>query len=354
MSRMFSGEPSHKEGRRLKLTYMESGVDVAAAERLIEDYGSLAGQASTEHVLAGIGGFAGFLALPSGYEQPVLVACTDGVGTKLRLLIDQGEAVTAGKDAAAMCLNDLATCGAAPLFMLDYLALGKLDPVVAKGVVAGFADYCRQGGCALLGGETAEMPGFYPPGDFDVAGFAVGIVEKEGIVDGRGCQSGDLVLGLASSGVHSNGFSLVRMLLKQGLIDMEMDCGGIPLKQALLQPTRLYLPLGQSLGKMPGVKAMANITGGGLPGNVGRTVPKNLDTVIEGNSWAPPAVFELIAKTGVSRQEMLSTFNLGIGYTVVVDRSSASSVMDFCRQAGVEAWIIGSLRPGCGQVVIND
>ncbi|NLY31415.1 MAG: phosphoribosylformylglycinamidine cyclo-ligase, partial [Firmicutes bacterium] len=326
------------------ITYKESGVDVAAADKLTEEYKAVAAAASTPHVLGGIGGFAGFLALPEGYERPVLVACTDGVGTKLRLLIDHGEARTAGKDAAAMCLNDLATCGAQPLFMLDYLAVGKLDPAVAQEVVAGFADYCCQAGCALIGGETAEMPGFYPPGDFDVAGFAVGVVEKEGIVDGRGCQAGNLVLGLASSGVHSNGFSLVRLLLDRGLLDLERDCGGMPLKEALLQPTRLYLPLGHRLGQVQAVKAMAHITGGGLPGNVGRTIPDSLDTVIEWGSWPRPAVFALIAQAGVPRQEMLATFNLGIGYTLVVDKDYADSTLELCHQSGVEAWVIGSLR----------
>lgn len=336
------------------ITYKESGVDVAAADKLTEEYKAVAAAASTPHVLKGIGGFAGFLALPGGYEQPVLVACTDGVGTKLRLLIDHGEPRTAGKDAAAMCLNDLATCGAQPLFMLDYLAVGKLDPAVAREVVSGFADYCSQAGCALIGGETAEMPSFYPPGDFDVAGFAVGVVEKEGMVDGRDCQAGDLVLGLASSGIHSNGFSLVRLLLDRGLLDLERDCGGMPLKEALLQPTRLYLPLGHRLGQLPAVKAIAHITGGGLPGNVGRTIPDWLDAVIEWGSWPRPAVFAPIAQAGVTRQEMLATFNLGIGYTLVVDRDFADSALEFCHENGVEAWVIGSLRPGSGQVIVNE
>lgn len=337
-----------------KLTYKESGVDVAAADKLIGDYAALARSANTEHILSGIGGFAGFLTLPGGYEEPVLVACTDGVGTKLRLLINRGLSRTAGKDAAAMCLNDLATCGAQPLFMLDYLAVGQLEPEVAREVVAGFADYCSQAGCALLGGETAEMPGFYPPGDFDVAGFAVGVADAKKIVDGSRCQAGDLVLGLASSGVHSNGFSLVRMLLDRDLIQMDMDCAGVPLAQALLEPTRLYLPLGQNLAALPGVKAMAHITGGGLPGNVGRTISKDLDTVIQVGSWPLPAVFEIIAQTGVPRQEMLATFNMGIGYTVVCDRDQADTVIELCRQAGIETWKIGSLTSGSGKVIIND
>lgn len=336
-----------------KLTYQESGVDVAAADKLIGQYAALAQTTNCDGVLAGIGGFAGFYALPAGLKNPVLVACTDGVGTKLRLLIDRGLARTAGKDAAAMCLNDLATCGAKPLFMLDYLAAGKLAPDTAREVVAGFADYCRQAGCALLGGETAEMPGFYPGGDFDVAGFALGVVERERIINGSKCQKGDVVLGLASSGLHSNGFSLVRMLLDKGLIASDKDLGGSPLGQELVTPTRLYLPLAQELAALPGVKAMAHITGGGLPGNVGRTVPASLDVEIELGSWPRPPVYAAFARGGVSDQELLATFNLGIGFTVVAAPEGAVAVAERCRNAGVETWRIGKLVNGSGKVRFN-
>lgn len=337
-----------------KLTYSESGVDVAAADRLIGDYAALAKSTDTQQVLAGVGGFAGLLALPNGYDNPVLVACVDGVGTKLRLLIDEGLARTAGQDGAAVCLNDLATCGARPLFMLDYLALGKLEPELARAVVAGFADYCRQAGCALLGGETAEMPGFYPSGDFDLAGFAVGIVDREKIITGSRCQAGDLVLGLASSGVHSNGFSLVRLLLNQGLLTMDLDCGGVPFSQALLQPTRLYYPLALSLAALPGVKAMAHISGGGLPGNIHRTVPQDFDLNIWESRWPRPPVFALMAKAGVSRQELLATFNLGVGYTVVCSPEQRDAVIGLCYEAGIEAWEIGNIARGSGRVIINE
>jgi len=338
-----------------KLTYKNSGVDTAAAEKLVGTYGQLAKQTSTEHVLSGVGGFAGFLALPKGYQHPVLVACTDGVGTKLRLLIDAGTPRTAGMDAAAMCLNDLATSGAQPLFMLDYLAVGKLDPIIAKEVVGGFADYCNQAGCALLGGETAEMPGFYPIGDFDVAGFAVGVVERDSIVNGQNCKPGDIVIGLASSGVHSNGFALVRVLLDQGLIDADKVYPGMscPLMEALLVPTRLYLPLAQHLAKLPGVKAMANITGGGLPGNIARSVPDNFDHIIDGRSWPLPPIFQVMAQAGVSREELFAAFNMGIGFTVIVDPSHPATVIDICREAGVEAWAIGQISEGTGLVRID-
>lgn len=333
-----------------KLTYRESGVDVVEADHLISRYASLAKKTNTDGVLGGIGGFAGFYSLPTGLDDPVLVACTDGVGTKLRLLIDGDQVRTAGKDAAAMCLNDLATCGARPLFMLDYLAVGKLEPNVATAVVAGFADYCRQANCALLGGETAEMPGFYPQGDFDVAGFAIGVVERKNIIDGRSCRAGDLVLGLASSGLHSNGFSLVRLLLDKGFISAGDDCGGTPLGQALLTPTRLYLPLAQELAALPGVKAMAHITGGALPGNIGRTVPDNLDVVVDLESWPRPPVYTNLTQGGVSPEELMKTFNMGIGFTVVVDRKIAETVQDLCQGAGIETWQIGKLEAGSGKV----
>lgn len=333
-----------------KLTYRESGVDVAGADKLIGRYADLAKKTNTDGVLGGIGGFAGLYSLPAGLEDPVLVACTDGVGTKLRLLIDGGQARTAGKDAAAMCLNDLATCGARPLFMLDYLAVGKLEPTVATEVVAGFSDYCRQADCALLGGETAEMPGFYPQGDFDVAGFAIGVAERKKIIDGRSCRPGDLVLGLASSGLHSNGFSLVRLLLDKGFISAEDDCGGAPLGQALLTPTRLYLPLAQELAALPGVKAMAHITGGALPGNIGRTVPDSLDVVVDLESWPRPPVYTNLARGGVSPEELMRTFNLGIGFTVVADRETTGTISDLCRGSGIETWQIGRLESGSGKV----
>lgn len=336
------------------LTYRESGVDVAAAEALIEDYKALAGTTETSQVITGVGGFAGLFSLSPGYKKPVLVACTDGVGTKLRLLIEHGLSRTAGKDAAAMCLNDLATSGARPLFMLDYLAVGKLQRSVLREVVAGFADYCRQAGCALLGGETAEMPGFYPPGDYDVAGFAIGVVEEADIIDGSRCQEGDILLGLASTGVHSNGFSLVRLLLERRLICLDTDCGDVSLGEALLQPTCLYLPLAQELAALPGLKAMAHITGGGLPGNVGRTVPPAYDVIIEGKSWPQPPVFTALMKAGVSRQEMLDTFNLGIGYTVVISEGQVEKAVTLCHQSGVEAWKIGYLARGSGGVIVND
>lgn len=338
-----------------ELTYKASGVDTAAAEALVESYRRLARSTNSRHVLAGVGGFVGLIGLPPGYVNPVLTACTDGVGTKLRLLIANGRGRTAGMDAAAMCLNDLATSGAQPLFMLDYLAVGKLDAATAEAVVAGFARYCRQAGCALLGGETAEMPGFYPPGDYDVAGFAVGVVERDKIVDGRRCRAGDIVVGLASSGLHSNGYSLVRLLLDRGLLEAEKTYpgGDGPLLEYLLRPTRLYLPLARTLAEK-GAKAMAHITGGGLPGNAGRTLPHTLDIVVQAGSWPQPWIYSAMARAGVPRQELWSAFNMGIGFTVVAEPDQVQEFIAFCYGAGIEAWPIGTLQPGTGRVRIHE
>ncbi|MTI95950.1 MAG: phosphoribosylformylglycinamidine cyclo-ligase [Firmicutes bacterium] len=339
----------------MKLTYKDSGVDVQAADKLVTEYGNLAEATDQSHVLSGVGGFAGFFALPEGYRQPVLVSCTDGVGTKLRLLIDHDRPEVAGMDAAAMCLNDLATSGARPLFMLDYLACGQLSPDVAKRVVAGFAQYCRESKCTLLGGETAEMPGFYPQGDFDIAGFAVGVVERDEIVDGSTCCEGDVVIGLASNGLHSNGFSLFRKLLSEGLLAMEETYPGLDgsLAEAALKPTRLYTALVEQVRKDVNVKAMTNVTGGGLPGNLARTVPKHLDVIVQSNSWPRPAIYQLLAKAGIDEAELMATFNAGIGYTLVVSKEEAEQAIAACNNLGCEAWQIGHLSPGSGQVKID-
>ncbi len=331
-----------------KRTYRDSGVDVEAADALTGEYKQMALSTCQQGVLGGVGGFSGMIELPQGLQSPVITACTDGVGTKLRLLIDRKLHETAGMDAAAMCLNDLVTAGARPLFMLDYLATGALDGAAAKGVVAGFARYCQLAGGALLGGETAEMPGFYPPGDYDVAGFAVGVVEKEKIIDGRNCQPGDAVVGVASNGVHSNGFSLVRALLDDGSLQ-PTDRGW----QQLLGPTLLYVPFVRALLQQANVSAMAHITGGGLIGNAARTVGDKLDVVLNWASWDYPEIFAEIEKTGVERREMLSTFNCGLGYIVIVPRDEKGKVIDCAGAQGFKAWEVGSLAPGSGKVVVN-
>lgn len=331
-----------------QLTYRASGVDVAAAEKLVDDYRQLAGETNQAGVLAEVGGFAGFFALPQGYREPVLTACTDGVGTKLRLLIERNLHGTAGVDAAAMCLNDLATSGARPLFMLDYLATGVLDPAAARAVVAGFADYCRRCGCALLGGETAEMPGFYPPGDYDVAGFAVGVAEREAIIDGSKCRPGDAVIGLASAGAHANGFSLVRALLDEGLLRPDEK-----MWEQLLAPTRLYYPLIRDLMAEVEIRAMAHITGGGLVGNAARPLPEDLDLKLNWGSWPLPPLFAALEAAGVERSELVATFNMGLGYTLVVAPEQAETAIEHCRRRGIPAYQAGSLADGSGKVKIH-
>ncbi len=329
-------------------TYKDSGVDVAAADALTHDYKKLASKTCQQGVLSGVGGFSGMIELPAGLQNPVITACTDGVGTKLRLLIDRNLHETAGMDAAAMCLNDLVTTGARPLFMLDYLATGVLDRQAAKEVVAGFAHYCQLAGCALLGGETAEMPGFYPVGDYDVAGFAVGVVEKEKIIDGKSCRPGDVVIGVAANGVHSNGFSLVRKLLTEE--ELQPRTQGW---QQLLAPTALYVPFVRELLQQTTVAAMAHITGGGLIGNAARTVGRELDVVLNWGGWDYLGIFADIEKAGVEREEMLSTFNCGLGYIVIVPRDKMKKVIDCAGAQGLEAWEVGSLAPGSGKVVVN-
>lgn len=337
-----------------KLTYAASGVDTAKADALVEDYKTLAAGTNQAGVVAGVGGFSGFFALPQGYQEPVLTAATDGVGTKLRLLLDYNLPRWAGKDAAAMCLNDLATSGAKPLFMLDYLATGKLEAKTARQVVAGFADYCREADCALLGGETAEMPGFYPPGDLDIAGFALGVVERRQIIDGSRCQAGDVVIGLASSGLHSNGFSLIRLLVREGLLDLDNEYPGLggPLWQQLLEPTRLYTRQAAALCAALSPGAFAHITGGGLPGNAGRTLPKHLDMLIH-QPWPQSPLYRLLSQTGVSKEELYATFNMGVGFTVTVAPGEAQRAIQLIEDFGYQAWLIGRLIPGSGQVRLD-
>jgi phosphoribosylformylglycinamidine cyclo-ligase len=337
-----------------KLTYAASGVATAKADALVEEYKAIAAATNQAGVVAGVGGFSGFFALPPGYQEPVLTAATDGVGTKLRLLLDYNLPRWAGRDAAAMCLNDLATSGAKPLFMLDYLAMGKLETETAREVVAGFADYCREADCVLLGGETAEMPGFYPPGDLDIAGFALGVVERRQIIDGSRCQAGDLVIGLASSGLHSNGYSLIRLLVREGLLDLNKDYPGLegPLWQQLLEPTRLYTRQAAALCAALSPGAFAHITGGGLLGNAARTLPSHLDMLLD-QPWPQSPLYQLLIQSGVSKEELFATFNMGIGFTVIMSPGEAQLAIKLVEDFGQQAWLIGRLIPGTGQVRLD-
>ena len=317
--------------------YADAGVDKAEGYRAVEKMKNEVASTRGPQVIGGLGSFASLYAL-KGWKEPILVSGTDGVGTKLRLALDAGHLDTIGRDCYAMVANDILCHGAAPLFFLDYLACGKLDADTAAGIVAGMARACRDDGCALVGGETAEMPGFYAAGDYDVAGFAVGAVERSDLVDGSGCRAGDAVIGLASDGIHSNGYSLVRALFPepQDLLD------------DLLIPTRLYgTPVRRILDAGLPVKGMAHITGGGIPENLPRAFAgRGLEAVVDPSTWEEPAIFGEIRRCGVPEDEMRGTFNMGIGFCLVVPGGAADEVRSSLESAGETAWIIGRLREG--------
>jgi len=346
-------------------TYRESGVDIVAGDRAVDLMAKHVRSTYTPQVLTySHGGFAGLFQLdyPGGvlrrnYKNPVIVACTDGVGTKLDVAVRAGVADTIGIDLVAMCVNDLVVQGAEPLFFLDYIAVGKMDPRLIAEIVKGIAAGCREAGCAILGGETAEMPGFYRNGHYDVAGFAVGVVEKSRLIIGKQVRAGDQVIGLLSSGVHSNGYSLVRRIFLGGKWNLKavVPALGEPLGDALLRPTRIYvkpvLSVLRSYRRKKVIHAMAHITGGGLPGNVPRVLPRSVDAVLHTNRWEPPPIFGLIQEAGkVPDPEMYRVFNMGIGYVMVVARHFAESVLEQLQALRVPARRIGEIVRGSGQV----
>ncbi len=328
------------------LTYREAGVDIEAGEQLVERIKPLARSTRSEHVLGAIGGFAGLCSVPSDIEDPVLVSGTDGVGTKLKLAFELGRHDTIGIDLVAMCVNDIITVGARPLFFLDYFATSKLDVDQGEAVVKGIAEGCRESECALLGGETAELPGFYATGEYDLAGFAVGVVGRKQIIDGKAVRPGDRVIGVASSGLHSNGFSLARRALFGGDAPLPLDdafASGGTLGDALLRPTRIYVKAAR-IAIEHGVHAMCHITGGGLPENLPRVTPDGLGIAIDPRSWTPDPVFALIqARGGVSDSEMRRTFNMGVGFTMVVAPEQAASLVDALNASGERAFIMGEV-----------
>ena len=318
------------------ITYRDAGVDIDAGDALVEAIKPLAKRTLRPEVLAGIGGFGALAEIPKKYRQPVLVSGTDGVGTKLKLAFELRRHDTVGIDLVAMSVNDILTQGAEPLFFLDYFACGKLDVAVATEVVKGIARGCELAGCALIGGETAEMPGMYAEGEYDLAGFAVGVVEKDRIVDGRSIRPGDAVLGLAASGPHSNGYSLIRKILERATPPRGVD---------LLEPTRIYVkPVLKLLDSVP-VKGLAHITGGGLVGNVPRILPEKTRAVIERTSWPRPAVFEWLQREGkVAEGEMQGVFNCGIGMAVVVAAEHADAAVRALSGAGETVFRIGRVE----------
>jgi phosphoribosylformylglycinamidine cyclo-ligase len=322
------------------LSYRDAGVDIDAGDELVERIKPYARRTLRPEVLAGIGGFGALCGIPRKFKRPVLVSGTDGVGTKLKLAFELDKHDTVGIDLVAMSVNDVLVQGAEPLFFLDYFACGKLEPRVAAQVIRGIARGCELAGCALIGGETAEMPGMYPPGEYDLAGFCVGVVEKDAILDGRSIRPGDAILGLASSGPHSNGYSLIRSIL-------ERERPADPRK--LLEPTRIYVKPVLKLLKKVSVKGLAHITGGGLTGNVPRILPKKTRAVIRQASWPRPEVFQWLQRAGnVAESEMHRVFNCGIGMVVVVGAAVAKRAANVLRAAGETVYEIGAIEKSPG------
>ena len=338
------------------LSYRDAGVDIDAGDALVERIKPLAKRTMREGVLAGIGGFGALFEVPKRYREPVLVSGTDGVGTKLKLAFEWNMHDSVGIDLVAMSVNDVLVQGAEPLFFLDYFACGKLDVDIAAAVVGGIARGCELSGCALIGGETAEMPGMYPPGEYDLAGFAVGAVEKSRILSGAGVKPGDVVLGLASSGVHSNGFSLVRKCIERAAGRLPATLDGKPFREAVMAPTRLYVkPVLAALAQHPGIKALAHITGGGLLENIPRVLPEGCAAHLKAGSWPRTELFAwLQATAGIDDHEMNRTFNNGIGMVVVVDAADAPAVMATLRSQGESVFDIGVIaaRANAAAVVV--
>ncbi len=337
------------------LSYRDAGVDIDAGDALVERIKPLARATLREGVLAGIGGFGALFEVPKRYREPVLVAGTDGVGTKLKLTFQLARHDTVGIDLVAMSVNDILVQGAEPLFFLDYFACGKLDVDTASAVIGGIAAGCAQAGCALIGGETAEMPGMYPDGEYDLAGFAVGAVEKSRIIDGRGIAPGDTVIALASSGPHSNGYSLIRRILDVSGADLSADVDGRTLADALMAPTRIYVKPVLDVIRAHAIKGIAHITGGGIVENVPRVLPSTVKAVIRRDSWQLPAVFRWLQREGrVTDAELHRVFNCGIGMVIVVAAVHAAQAMQLLTDAGETVWQIGRIdehRDGAQAVV---
>ncbi|MDY0328986.1 MAG: phosphoribosylformylglycinamidine cyclo-ligase [Thiomonas sp.] len=333
--------------QKTPLTYRDAGVDIDAGDALVDAIKPLARRTLRDGVLAGIGGFGALFELPRRYREPVLVSGTDGVGTKLKLAFEWDRHDTVGIDLVAMSVNDVLVQGAEPLFFLDYFACGKLAVQTATQVIGGVARGCEQAGCALIGGETAEMPGMYPQGEYDLAGFAVGAVEKSGIIDGRSIEPGDRVIGLASSGAHSNGYSLVRKIIARtapGELPQTLD--GQDFRSAVMAPTRIYCkPVLKALAQHS-IKGMAHITGGGLSENIPRVLPEGVQCVLDPSAWGQTELFAWLQREGgMDDAEMRRTFNCGVGFVLVAAADQAEAVLATLRAEGETGWIIGEIQP---------
>ncbi|EMG6525908.1 MULTISPECIES: phosphoribosylformylglycinamidine cyclo-ligase [Providencia] len=343
---------------KTSLSYKDAGVDIDAGNALVERIKGVVKETRRPEVMGGLGGFGALCSLPQKYREPVLVSGTDGVGTKLRLAMDLKRHDSIGIDLVAMCVNDLIVQGAEPLFFLDYYATGKLDVDTAASVITGIAEGCKQSGCALVGGETAEMPGMYNGEDYDVAGFCVGVVERSEIIDGSKVSAGDALIALASSGPHSNGYSLVRKILEVSQTNPEeTQLDGKPLADHLLEPTRIYVKNVLELIANSDIHAIAHITGGGFWENIPRVLPDNTQAIIDGSSWQWPAVFNWLQQAGdVSTHEMYRTFNCGVGIIIALPQQEVENALALLNKLGENAWqigTIGALPAGEEQVVIR-
>ncbi len=327
------------------ITYRDAGVDIEAGDALVNQIKPFAKRTMRPEVMSSIGGFGSMFAMPSKFKEPVLVSGTDGVGTKLKLAFQLNKHDTVGIDLVAMSVNDILVQGAEPLFFLDYFACGKLDVGTAADVIKGIAAGCEESGCALVGGETAEMPGMYPAGEYDLAGFVVGCVDKANIIDGSTIADGDVVLGLASSGAHSNGYSLIRKLIEKSGIDMDSDFHGQPFKDVIMKPTKLYVKSVLALLEAVPVKGMAHITGGGITENVPRVLPSGLMAEINGSSWEMPPLFKWLQEQGnIAPNEMYKTFNCGIGMAVIVAQEDVDLAQKILADKGETVYRIGKIR----------
>jgi phosphoribosylformylglycinamidine cyclo-ligase len=332
------------------ITYKKSGVNIDEGDRFVDLIKPLVRKTFRPEVMTDIGSFGAFFRLSAKHKNPILVSGTDGVGTKLKIAFMADKHDTVGIDLVAMCVNDILTCGAEPLFFLDYFATGKLKPEKAAQVVKGIAAGCAEAGCALVGGETAEMPGFYEPGEYDLAGFAVGVVDRKQLIDGKKISDGDAVIGIASSGIHSNGYSLVRKVLfdargmKLRKVIPEL---GRSLSDELLRPTRIYVKAFTALHKKIAIKGMAHITGGGIPGNLPRIFPRGVGAEIDEGSWPVPPVFDLVQKQGnVPKEDMRRTFNMGLGFMIVVKADDVRKSLTILRKNGYDSFHVGTIKKG--------
>jgi phosphoribosylformylglycinamidine cyclo-ligase len=345
----------------MAITYRDAGVDIDAGDALVTRIAKLARPTRIPEVIADIGGFAGLCAIPAGLREPILVSGTDGVGTKLKVAFATGVHDSIGIDLVAMCVNDVVTCGARPLFFPDYFGTGKLDVDVGEAVVRGIADGCKLAGCALLGGETAELPGMYADGEYDLAGFAVGVVERSAILDGKRARPGDVVVGVASTGLHSNGYSLARRVIESTGLGMNDpfpgDEEGRTVGQALLVPTRIYVKAAHAVIAALGddLRSFCHITGGGLPENLPRVLPEGVGARLDLGSFTRPNVFRFLKERGpVEEAELRRTFNVGVGLTVAVARGSEAKAIAALEAAGERAWVLGELVAGEGVSFVGD